>query len=78
MLPHKDYFLAVLLVSTLVCLVHAEDDPPKKPAKLQIGIKHKPDVCERRATKGDLLHIHYRVSDSCDIVQVSSLNVPAH
>ena len=27
--------------------------------KLQIGIKKRPDVCERKSKKGDILHIHY-------------------
>jgi len=32
--------------------------PPTK--KLQIGIKKRPEVCERKSKKGDFLHIHYR------------------
>lgn len=33
----------------------------KKVTKLQIGIKKRVDDCQRRSSKGDLLHIHYRV-----------------
>jgi FKBP-type peptidyl-prolyl cis-trans isomerase len=33
-----------------------------KPARkgLQIGIKKRPESCDRKSKKGDLLHIHYR------------------
>lgn len=34
----------------------------KKPRKLQIGIKKRPETCERKSKKDDLLHIHYRVT----------------
>ena len=27
--------------------------------KLRVGIKHRPEVCERRSKKGDLLSMHY-------------------
>lgn len=33
----------------------------KKGRKLQIGIKKRPETCERKSKKDDILHIHYRV-----------------
>lgn len=30
-------------------------------SKLQIGIKHRPDVCTRRAQPGDEVSVHYKV-----------------
>lgn len=38
------------------------DDKKVAPRKLQIGIKKRVENCERKSRKGDLLHIHYRVS----------------
>jgi len=29
--------------------------------RLQIGIKKRPDTCEKKSKKGDFMHIHYRV-----------------
>ena len=37
----------------------------KQVTKLQIGIKKRVADCTRKSSKGDVLHIHYRVS--CDI-----------
>lgn len=31
-----------------------------KTKKLQIGIKKRPETCDKKSKKGDLLHIHYR------------------
>lgn len=40
-----------------------EQKPTQVPtAKLQIGIKKRAENCERKATKGDSLHMHYRGS----------------
>lgn len=44
-----------------VCVV-AKVSNPKAVTKLQIGVKHKVANCKYRASKGDLLHIHYKVS----------------
>ncbi|CAG2102672.1 unnamed protein product [Medioppia subpectinata] len=32
----------------------------KKVKKLQIGVKKRADNCDRKSSKGDILHIHYR------------------
>ena len=30
--------------------------------RLQIGVKHRPEVCSRRAQPGDEIAVHYKVS----------------
>lgn len=62
--------LVALLLASFVNPVSSDDDAGEdaaKPAKpktarkgLQIGIKKRPETCERKSKKGDLLHIHYR------------------
>lgn len=38
-------------------------DPPKKPYKnvtsLQVGVRHRPDPCTKKASNGDELSVHY-------------------
>lgn len=43
------------------------------PKKLQIGIKKRPTDCPIKSKKGDLLHMHYTVSDLFVIQQYIGL-----
>lgn len=55
--------LFILFISIMFIAVYCNDNNSnKKITKLQIGIKKRVDDCQRRASKGDILHIHYRVS----------------
>ena len=40
----------------------SSESKAKPGRKLQIGIKKRPETCDRKSKKGDSLHIHYRVS----------------
>jgi hypothetical protein len=40
----------------------SEATADKKVKKLQIGVKKRVENCDRKSSKGDILHIHYRVS----------------
>ena len=59
--------IVILIVASFIKPVSSDEDtgnsqpPEKKPRKLQIGIKKRPETCERKSKKDDLLHIHYRV-----------------
>lgn len=44
---------AVVLASTAVIAAK------EKPTTLQIGVKHRPDVCEEKSQPGDKLAMHY-------------------
>lgn len=58
------YFLTTLFVCSIWLIGCQESDIKnngKKVTKLQIGIKKRVDDCQHRSSKGDLLHIHYRV-----------------
>ena len=63
----RNLVIAILVFLIFLWLIPGveQTDPTKSPKgarKLQIGIKKRPEKCERKSTKGDLLHIHYRVS----------------
>jgi len=62
------------LISILIQLINCDNeentkedsnnnskDVEKKVKKLQIGVKKRVENCERKSSKGDILHIHYRV-----------------
>lgn len=76
--------VVILIVASFIKPVSSDDDtgtsqPEKKPRKLQIGIKKRPETCERKSKKDDLLHIHYRVQDivkSFALVHILSLGLP--
>eukprot|EP00698_Gefionella_okellyi_P005371 TRINITY_DN14905_c0_g1_i1.p1 TRINITY_DN14905_c0_g1~~TRINITY_DN14905_c0_g1_i1.p1 ORF type:complete len:165 (-),score=33.40 TRINITY_DN14905_c0_g1_i1:85-519(-) len=50
--------IVLLLVAVALVFVVA-DAKMSKPDKLQIGVLKRPETCERRATNGDTLKIHY-------------------
>lgn len=59
----------ILVVLLFMCLfqivAQADDDKNSKSSsgsskKLQIGIKKRPEKCDRKSRKGDVLHMHYR------------------
>nr|XP_046916244.1 peptidyl-prolyl cis-trans isomerase FKBP2-like [Dermatophagoides farinae] len=53
--------IIILFLSIVFITVHCNNNNnDKKVTKLQIGIKKRVDDCQRRASKGDILHIHYR------------------
>nr|XP_022914022.1 peptidyl-prolyl cis-trans isomerase FKBP2-like isoform X2 [Onthophagus taurus] len=52
------YFVLILFVVILSNCASCEKD--KK--RLQIGIKHRPKTCNEKSKKGDLLHVHYKVT----------------
>lgn len=54
--------IIILFLSIVFITVHCNNNNDKKVTKLQIGIKKRVDDCQRRASKGDILHIHYRVN----------------
>ncbi|CAL5228364.1 g11482 [Coccomyxa viridis] len=51
----RSAMLIAVALSLLVSLCLASKDV----TKLQIGVKHKPSVCTKKATTGDKLTIHY-------------------
>lgn len=53
-------FLLFVIPFFAVWGTNAQETPVKK--KLQIGIKKRVDDCKVKSKKGDLLHMHYRVS----------------
>ncbi|KAI9189875.1 Peptidyl-prolyl cis-trans isomerase fpr2 [Blastocladiella emersonii ATCC 22665] len=57
-------FLALLLtlVAALAVAGTAAADAKERvaPKELQIGVKHRPEVCTQRSRKGDRLSMHYR------------------
>lgn len=64
------FFLVLSFVKPVAPSSDADSDDASKPVaepkqkaarKLQIGIKKRPETCDRKSKKGDLLHIHYRV-----------------
>ncbi|XP_076312743.1 peptidyl-prolyl cis-trans isomerase FKBP2-like [Tachypleus tridentatus] len=66
----KEMFVKFCLMGILVlCLVEFvvigdESSTPStttsKPKKLQIGIKKRPETCDKKSRKGDVLHMHYK------------------
>ena len=58
-------FSAALILATSLHLSHGaaeETGEPKKPKKLQIGVKKRVENCEQKSRRGDLLSMHYTVS----------------
>lgn len=54
-----------LLIAGLVALAHAESGPKfHDVTRLQVGIKHRPETCDRKAAKGDMLEVHYTVRNT--------------
>lgn len=53
----------LLLLSTFSALSLVGCDK-KDGAKLQVGIKHRPETCPIKAKKGDKLEMHYKVQSS--------------
>jgi len=55
-------FSAALILATSLHLSHGaaeETGEPKKPKKLQIGVKKRVENCEQKSRRGDLLSMHY-------------------
>ncbi|XP_067130190.1 peptidyl-prolyl cis-trans isomerase FKBP2-like [Centruroides vittatus] len=59
----------ILLLVVLMCLIDFvvisdENTSGKstnaKTKKLQIGVKKRPEVCDKKSKKGDVLHMHYK------------------
>ena len=59
-------FNSLIILLLIKCLVECEEtadkESDKKIKKLQIGVKKRVENCDRKSSKGDILHIHYRVS----------------
>jgi len=53
-------FIALAVLAALAVLVSVVDAKSKDVTKLQIGVKHKPAVCTRKATSGDEVKVHYK------------------
>ncbi|KAI9010031.1 hypothetical protein DFJ74DRAFT_685668 [Hyaloraphidium curvatum] len=52
--------LSLLLLALFAALAFALPALAKEaPTKLQIGVKHKPESCERKSKNGDRLKMHY-------------------
>ena len=63
-----DIVLSSVLLSILIYTVKCDDDKDdKKVKKLQIGVKKRvdPEDCKLKSRKGDILHMHYTVSETC-------------
>ena len=57
------FCIAAAFICLLTDLAHAD----AAASRLQIGIKHRPDVCTRRAQPGDEVSVHYKVCTSLDV-----------
>lgn len=57
-----------IILVVLLFFVHQLEADEAKGRKLQIGIKKRPAACEKKSKKGDVLSIHYRVSDPKPVV----------
>ncbi|KAK6181235.1 hypothetical protein SNE40_009133 [Patella caerulea] len=68
------YYVSALIAT--LCLVYAKED--KKVKKLQIGVKKRPDVCNEKSTKGDILTMHYtgKLEDGTEFDSSVSRNSP--
>lgn len=53
---HRVLLLSCLLLACLLGPALAKDKDVKE---LQIGVKHKPTECTRKAKPGDTVHVHY-------------------
>ncbi len=62
----KTLLKSLVILFLIQCFVDCEEsgdkESDKKIKKLQIGVKKRVENCERKSSKGDILHIHYRVS----------------
>ena len=60
------YIVAInLLIAGLIALARAESAPKfHDVTKLQVGIKYRPETCDRKAANGDMLEVHYTVRSS--------------
>jgi hypothetical protein len=64
----KLILITLLLIQLSVCNeenAKEEKDSERKVKKLQIGVKKRVENCDRKSSKGDILHIHYRVIHFC-------------
>lgn len=48
-----------IILSFLAVVILCQE---KKVSRLQIGIKKRPDKCDMKTKKGDVVHVHYTVS----------------
>ena len=63
-------FSAALILATSLHLSHGEETgEPKKPKKLQIGVKKRVENCEQKSRRGDLLSMHYTVSQFSSFIR---------
>ena len=65
-------FSAALILATSLHLSHGaaeETGEPKKPKKLQIGVKKRVENCEQKSRRGDLLSMHYTVSQFSSFIR---------
>jgi hypothetical protein len=64
----KLILITLLLIQLSVCNEEnpkEDKDSERKVKKLQIGVKKRVENCDRKSSKGDILHIHYRVIHFC-------------
>ena len=75
--PYLSQLLVIL--SVMQCLVECQDssdkETDKKIKKLQIGVKKRVENCDRKSSKGDILHIHYKVCQ-CFCCPLTVTNCP--
>lgn len=55
-------FISWLILIFIVVSLNAEAKEKAPVTKLQIGVKKRPDNCDKKSKKGDTLHVHYTVS----------------
>lgn len=56
--------IAIICMSSLfVLIVSDSSDNYSKPNAFHMGVKHRPADCPVQTRKGDLIHVHYTVSN---------------
>ena len=56
--PMRALLLTIVMLPAVAAKACQGDNLPKD-ASLRIGVKHKPEVCEKKSKPGDTLEMHY-------------------
>lgn len=54
------FFVVLSCVLDFVVISDDQNKSNSKPKKLQIGVKRRAEVCDKKSKKGDVLHMHYK------------------
>lgn len=52
------------MFSLFILIVSDSSDIYRDPKTLHVTVKYVPDICQALTRKGDLLHVHYTVSNN--------------